>query len=553
MQTTAFVNGAVFTASSTQRWATSLVIRDDRIVAVGNDAEVRPFLHSADEVVDLRGRLVTPGFVDAHVHPIVGGLERTRCDLSGTDSVEDYRRLIAAYAAGSRAPWILGGGWSMAAFEAGCPDRRILDELVPDRPAYLPNRDHHSAWVNTAALRLAGIDAATPDPADGRIERDAAGHPTGLLHEGAMALVERRRPADSEADRRAALREGMRYLQSLGITGWQDAMVHHDGADATHATYLSAQAEGWLTARVAGALWWDRDVDDVQTEVKRLLAARDEADAAAASSTRPRYSLPHVKVMQDGVIETFTAALIEPYHDRCGHPGQNRGISFLEPELLREVVVELDAAGFGVHFHALGDRAVRDVLDAVEAARSLNGTADRRHQAAHLQLVHPDDVPRFRRLGVAANLQALWSAHEPQMDELTIPFLGDERADRQYPFGDLYRDGATLVMGSDWPVSTPDPWAAIHTAVNRVGPDAPPGTPPLGADQRLTLATALTAYTAGSAWVTRADDLAGTLAAGRAADLAVHDRNPFDSAVTEIAATQVQRTYVGGELVHESA
>jgi predicted amidohydrolase YtcJ len=549
MQTTVIRNASVFRADRAGSWAAALVIRGERIVAVGGDAEVQPYLAGADEVLDLEGRLVTPGFVDAHVHPIVGGLERVRCDLTAGDSAAAYAETIAAYAASTDSPWILGGGWAMAAFPGGTPDRALLDELVPGRPVYLPNRDHHSAWVNTRALDLAGIDADTPDPSDGRIERDEAGRPTGLLHEGAMDLVERLVPADTAADFAAGLREAQSYLHSLGVTGWQDAMVHHVAEDSLHRAYLDAQAEGWLTARVAGALWWERSDHDVAAQVARLVARRDEA-IAAATTTGGRYGLPHVKVMQDGVIETFTAAMLEPYQDKCGHHGDNSGLSFLEPELLREAVTALDAAGFGVHFHALGDRAVRDVLDAVEVARRTNGTADRRHHLAHLQVVHPDDRPRFRALGVAANAQALWACHEPQMDELTIPFLGPERASHQYPFGDLHRDGATLVMGSDWPVSTPDPWPAIHTAVHRVDAHAPAGSPALGPEQSVPLAVALAAYTAGSAWVTRLDDRVGALVPGLEADVVVHDRNPFQTG--DPGQTSVLRTYVAGELVHHT-
>ncbi|MBZ5737096.1 amidohydrolase [Nocardioides mangrovi] len=549
MQTTVLRNAAVFRADRAATWASALVIRGDRIVAVGGEAEVRPFLAGADEVVDLAGRLVTPGFVDAHVHPVQGGLERVRCDLTAGETAEEYAAAVASYAARTDAPWILGGGWSMAAFPGGTPDRALLDELVPDRPVYLPNRDHHSAWVNTRALDLAGIDRSTPDPEDGRIERDAAGHPTGLLHEGAMALVERLVPADTAADHAAGLREAQAHLHSLGITGWQDAMVHHLAEDSLHRAYLAAQAEGWLTARVAGALWWERSDHDVAAQVARLVARRTEAEQAAATVPGGgRYTLPHVKVMQDGVIETGTAAMLEPYHDRCGGHGDNSGISFLEPALLREAVTALDAAGFGVHFHALGDRAVRDVLDAVAAARAANGTADRRHHLAHLQVVHPDDLPRFRALEVAANAQALWACHEPQMDDLTIPVLGPERTGQQYPFGGLHRDGATLVMGSDWPVSTPDPWPAIHTAVTRTDALAPAGTPALGPEQGIPLGVALAAYTAGSAWVTRLDDRIGALTPGLEADVVVHDRNPFESG--DPGRTTVLRTYVAGELVH---
>lgn len=546
---TVFRNGRVFTADAARTWASAVAVEAGEIVAVGGDDTVAAYLGQADEVVDLDGRALVPGFVDAHAHPVYGGLERARCDLTAGRTLEWYLDRIGAYAA--RHPereWILGGGWAMEAFPGGRPDRVALDAVVADRPVFLPNRDHHSAWVNSAALRHAGIDARTPDPADGRIERDADGEPTGLLHEGAMDLVAGILPPDTQQEFDDGLREALRYLHSLGVVGWQDAMVRVDGdGPSPHASYLRAQREGWLTARVSAALWWDRACppEGIAEQIARLRAVRDQADAAG-----DRYRVHSVKVMQDGVIETFTAALLEPYLDRCGHPTGNHGLSFLAPDTLRQVTVALDAAGFDVHFHALGDRAVRDVLDAIEAARAENGTSGGRHHLAHLQVVHPDDVARFRRLSAAANLQPLWACHEPQMDELAIPFLGPERSRWQYPFGDLHRDGATIVMGSDWPVTSPDPLAGIHVAVNRINEEAPAGTPPLEGGQALPLPVALAAYTAGSAWVNRVDHLTGAIAVGMRGDLVVLDRDPFDGPADHIAKTGVHRTYVDGRPVH---
>lgn len=554
---TVFRNGSVFTADAARTWASAVAVEGGRIVAVGGEESVAAYLSRADEVVDLDGRLLLPGFLDAHAHPVNGGLERSRCDLTSDRTAEQCLKSIGAYT--RRHPereWILGGGWSMEAFPGGRPDRHSLDAIVADRPVFLPNRDHHSAWVNSLALTRAGIDGATPDPADGRIERDADGVPTGLLHEGAMDLVAHVLPADTQEEYDEGLREALRHLHSLGIVGWQDAMVRVDGeagTPSTHASYLRAQREGWLTARVSGALWWDRGCppDRIAEQVARFDAVRGQV-AAEGAAYGDRYRVHSVKVMQDGVIETYTAALLEPYLDRCGHPTDNLGLSFLDPDTLRQVTAALDAAGFDVHFHALGDRAVRDVLDAIEAARAANGASIGRHQLAHLQVVHPDDVPRFRRLSAVANLQPLWACHEPQLDELAIPFLGPKRSAWQYPFGDLHRDGATIVMGSDWPVSSPDPIAGIHVAVNRINDEAPSGTEPLDGTQSLPLPVAVAAYTAGSAWVNRVEHLTGSIREGLRGDLVVLDRDPFDGPPADIARAKVLRTYVDGHLVHQS-
>ncbi|MFD5594081.1 amidohydrolase [Streptomyces griseorubiginosus] len=534
--------GPVHTVDPARSRATSVAVRDGRIAAVGHD-EVRELIGPRTEVVDLKGKLLLPGFQDAHVHPQGAGLELGLCHLADTVDPAEYLRRIKEYAdRNPDAEWITGGGWSLEAFPGGAPTAEALDAIVPDRPVFLPNRDHHGAWVNSRALERAGIDARTPDPADGRVERDADGNPTGMLQEGAVHLVGKLVPDPSPEDQLAALLRAQAVLHSYGVTAWQDAIV---GAYANMAdpapSYLAALDQGLLTARVVGALWWDRERGAEQ--IPELVARREELH-------RDRFRAGTVKVMQDGIAENHTAAMLTPYLTGCGCASDNSGISFVEPGELKKYVTELDASGFQVHFHALGDRAVREALDAVESARTANGWRDTRHHLAHLQVVHPHDVPRFRALGASANLQMLWAAHEPQMDELTLPFLGAERGARQYPFGDLLRSGATLAAGSDWPVSSPDPFQAIHVAVNRVSPGAPEGTPEFLPGQRLDLGTALAAYTAGSAHVNHLDDITGSITVGKSADLVVLDRDPFAAPSEEIAATRVLETFVEGRRVH---
>jgi hypothetical protein len=430
----------------------------------------------------------------------------------------------------------------MTAFPGGTPTAADLDTVVPDRPVFLPNRDHHGAWVNTRALEVAGITRETPDPPHGRFERDHDGRPTGTLHEGSMAAVVRHAPETTPEDYYRGLLAGQAYLHSLGVTGWQDAIVGaYAGMDDPGPTYLLAAQRQELSAHVVGALWWDRDRGEEQ--VASLVERR-------AGYTHGRFRATSVKVMQDGVAENGTAALTAPYLDRCGHATGNAGHSFVDPVALRRYVARLDAEGFQVHVHGIGDRGVREALDAFTG---LDPTRDLRHHIAHLQLVHPDDVRRFGELGVAANLQALWACLDDQMTDLTVPFLGAERARWQYPFGDLHRTGARLVAGSDWPVSTPDPLAAIHVAVNRWahGEEGPAGSEAFLPEQALGLETAFAAYTSGSAWVNHRDD-AGTLAAGQVADLVVLDRDPFAGDPAEIAAARVRSTWVEGVPVHQA-
>ncbi|GAA3895574.1 amidohydrolase [Streptomyces gulbargensis] len=532
--------GPVLTLDPARTRATSVAVTGERITAVGHD-EVRELIGPGTEVVDLRGKLLLPGFQDAHVHAVYGGSELAECDLTGTVGVTEYLERVRAYArAHPDHEWITGGGWSLESFAGGLPTRQLLDSVVPDRPVLLSNRDHHGAWANTRALERAGITAATPDPADGRIEREADGTPSGMLQEGAATLVGRLVPPATPADRQAGLLRAQRLLHSLGVTGWQDALLGEFAgrADPSDA-YATAARDGSLTARVTGALWWDRERGAEQIP---------ELEARRAELSHGRFRARSVKIMQDGIAENFTAAMTAPYLDGCGCVTANAGLSFVDPEALRGHVTALDARGFQVHFHALGDRAVREALDAVEAALEANGPRGNRHHLAHLQVVHPDDLARFARLGAVANIQPLWAAHEPQMDELTIPFLGPERAAWQYPFGDLLRAGATLAAGSDWPVSSPDPLEGLHVAVNRRAPGSEDERVFLP-EQRLDLTTALAAYTAGSAHVNGHDD-AGSLRPGNLADLVVLDRDVLTGPPEEIARARVERTYVGGALVH---
>jgi len=557
-----FTGGAVYTPDATGRrlvpaggaeasksGGAAVAVRGGRVVAVGahGDRDVRDAAGPGREVVDLNGRALLPGFQDAHAHPAFAGLTMVRCNLIGAQSLDEALARIARYIAGHPdAEWIAGSGWRMEWFASGTPSRQLLDQHTGGRPAFLVNRDVHGAWANTRALELAGIGPGTPDPPDGRIEREADGGPQGTLHEGAATLVGRHVPAASLEEKVQGLLLAQEHLHARGITAWQDAIVgDYLGNPDPLPAYLAAAQAGKLTARVRGALWWDRHRGGDQFE--ELLARREEGQAG-------RFTAGTVKIMQDGVAENFTAGMIEEYLDSCGCQGGGRGLSYVPPDVLREQVTRLDAAGFQVHLHAIGDRAVREALDAVQAARTANGPSGGRHHIAHLQVMHPADVPRFAALGVTANIQALWAAHEPQMDELTIPFLGPERAERQYLFGDLLRSGARLAAGSDWAVSSANPMRAVHVAVNRslpgaTGAEAEPFLPAQG----LELAEALAAYTAGSAYVNHLDGDGGTgaIEPGMLADLVVLERDPFAHPPGDLGSTRVLATYVQGDAVYQ--
>lgn len=520
---------------------TALSAADGVITALGGD-ELRDQV-TASTIIDARGGLVTPGFVDAHVHAIFGGVEKNRCDLSLCESLEEAEATIQRYASEHpETPWILGGGWRMPWFPGGTPHRLDLDRLVPDRPAFLVNADHHGAWANTRALELAGITADTADPADGRIERDDDGTPSGTLHEGAAELLGDVMPETTIAELRQGLLDGEQYLFTHGIVGWQDAILgEYGGYPDITSVYAQLADEGALKAHVSGALWVSRGFDGLKIPefVADLLRRRDEF-------ARDGLTLDTAKIMVDGVAENATAALHDDYLPESAECACSRGtgLAYFSRDELIQLVPLLNEAGINVHFHAIGDRAVSYALDAVAAVPAEVRTARRNH-LAHLQIVRPADLPRFAELGLTANMQMVWACLDDQMVSLTFDLIGEDRVAWQYPFGSLQRHGTTLACGSDWPVSTPDPWQAIHVGVTRQEPGGSRG--PLLPHEALTLEQALTAYTHGS------HDLlglpGGTIAVGAVCDLAIADRDPFARPITEIADTKNVATVVRGEVV----
>ncbi|WP_416403313.1 amidohydrolase [Arthrobacter sp. LFS091] len=545
-----FENGWVYTGNDAGPVRADLALAKGRILAVAGPGDLNGTVTPETHRVDLAGQLVVPGFQDAHIHPIFAGIEMLQCDLTEATNAEEAVAIVARYADGNPdAEWIVGAGWSMDFFPGGTPTRDLLDAVVPDRPVYLVNRDHHGAWANTAAFTAAGITRETPDPAGGRLEREPDGTPAGTIHEGAMDLFNDVKPAVPYELAYQGLLASQQLLLSQGITAWQDAWVPiPEGGHADHLdVYVDAAKAGDLKARVTACQWWDRTAGMPQLD--RIVARRQRV---AESSDPLRLNANTVKVMVDGVAENFTAAMHHVYLDHHGHHTENRGIEFFEKSELQEFVTAIDAAGMQLHFHALGDRAVTDALDALQAAREANGSNDQRHHLAHLQVVRSEDIPRFSELGAAANVQALWACHEEQLDTLTLPFLEPGAEDRHYPFGELAAAGARLVAGSDWPVSTADPIAAIHVAVNRASPGE--DLPALGPEsQKLSTKQIVDAYTQGTAWINHLDPDTGTLEPGKLADLAVLDVNIFDVPVEELHRAVVTQTWIGGECVYHRA
>ena len=530
-----FRNGSIYTVDGTRSWARAVAVRGGRIVYVGSDEGSEEWAGPSTQVVDLDDRLMLPGFQDVHIHPITGGIDAAACDLNELTTLEEYLQAIGTYAAENPdEEWILGGGWSMSVFGPGAnASRKLLDEIVPDRPVFLSSADGHSAWVNSKALEIAGITAETPDPADGIIDREpGTREPMGSLQEGAADRVFAHAPPVDPEARMAGLKYAIEMLNRYGITSIQDAHIY---GEQDLQAYRALDDRGELSLRVVGSLWWDRESGTGQ--IRQFKSWRDQY-------TRGRVRATTVKIMQDGVMENFTAAMLEPYIGKG-----TRGIPMVEPEALKTAVTALDAAGFQVHFHAIGDAAIRQSLDAVEAALLANGNLGHRHHVSHLQLIDPADVPRFRKLGVVANFQPLWAYADSYIKELTVPFIGPERTEWLYPIGSVHRSGGMIAFGSDWSVSSPNPFFQIETAIRRMGP---PGenTEPFLPDERIDLPLALAAFTINAAYVNTSERDTGSVEVGKYADLIVLDRNLFDIRPEDISDTSVLMTMIEGQVVH---
>jgi predicted amidohydrolase YtcJ len=531
----ALTNGRIYTVNSERGWAEAVAIRDGRIVFVGTNDDAKEYIGPGTKVVELDGRLVLPGFQDSHVHPISAGIEANACNLNGLTTVDQYVAAIKKYAdAHPDEPWITGGGWLMSAFGPGALARReLIDAVVPDRPVILSSTDGHTVWVNTKALEIAGVTNDTPDPRDGRIDRDPkTGAAVGSLQEGAGQLVASKMPPTSDEQRAAGLRYAVKYLNGFGITAIQDASVDED--DLT--TYRTLDDSGELSLHVITSIWWERGQGLEQIEgMKRLRTEYTKGHVDAGT----------VKIMQDGVMENYTAAMLEPYLI----PSKSRGIPMVEPEKLKAAVTQLDAEGFQVHFHAIGDAAIRQSLDAVEAARKANGDLGHRHHISHLQLIDAADIPRFRQLGVVANFQPLWAYADEYITDLTIPFLGPERSAHLYPIGSVQKSGATVAFGSDWSVSSPNPFEQMETAVTRLGALGET-TEPFLPDEAITLPEAVAAFTINAAYTNRLEKDTGSIETGKRADLVVLDRDLFEIPASEISDTKALVTLFEGKPVH---
>ena len=535
---TVVLHGKVYTVSAAQPWAEAVAMRSGKIVAVGSDAEISKLRSPGTKVMDAGGRLVLPGFVDCHIHFLDGSLSLGRVNLEGAKDSADIQQRLREYAAKhTGSDWILGRGWNYAMFGAeALPHKKYLDELFPDRPVFLEGYDGHTYWANSKALALAGITKRTRDPENGAIVRDATtGEATGALKESAQALVARVIPKPTRAEKLAALRAGIRWANQHGLT-----RVHSAGGDFEELDlYDELRRHGELSVRFYIAYFLNPP--ELRPE------DRDAIEAARKKYHDEWLDTNAVKFMVDGVVESHTAAMLEPYSD----DPSTKGKLFWDPGKYKAAVAELDRRGLQLFTHAIGDYGIRTALDAYENAENVNHAMDRRPRIEHIEAAAAADVPRFGRLGVIASMQPLHSYPDADTLDVWARNIGPERASRAWVWKSIANGGGRLAFGSDWPVVTLNPWEGVQTAVTRQTSEGKPesGFVP---SQRLTVAEAVAGYTLGAAFAGRREKTEGSLEAGKAADLIIVSQNIFEIDAHQIDKTEVLTTLVGGRVVYEA-
>jgi predicted amidohydrolase YtcJ len=535
------LHGRIHTEDAKRSIAQSLAVRGNTIIAVGTDQEVSAHSALGTRTIDLGGKVVLPGIIDAHTHPAESAEDLKKCDLG--DRMITPKELKTQVAAclktnlGDKNLWfevvqVNPSGLTLT--------REDLDSILPGLPMLLTGSDGHTVWANSAALRAAHINATTKDPVGGRIERDARGNPTGTLRDEAENIVTDVKPATSLESQVSRLDKTFDDMRAIGITSVQDAAVDEHYMQLYKRLYDAHR----LNMRVRASFTLRDLSEPAKTAIDRAIKFRTRW------AIDPNFlRADAVKIFADGVIEypSQTAALLEPYLDAEGHPTSNRGPSYFTQEKLNHLVAAADAAGFTVHVHAIGDRAVRSALDAFAYSRQKNGPSDNRDQIAHLQLIDPADFPRFKALGVIANLQLLWAERDDYIDKATLPYLGPERSRYLYAARSLRDAGALIAGGSDWDVSSFDAFTAMEHAITRAeARDKLPLLP----EQSIRIQDAVDAYTINAAYALKQESTTGSLESGKRGDFIILDRDIFALDPFDLHNTRVLATYLDGREVY---
>ena len=538
-------NGAIYTQDSTGSRAQSLAVGGGTILYVGDDAGVEAFVGPQTEVIELEGKMVVPGFIDSHSHPTGALVQAVAVSLNDLRSLDQYLEAVRRFAeTHPEKEAIRGSGWSNALFPLTGPKKADLDGVVSDRPVQLGSGDGHSSWVNSKALELAGITRDTPDPEGGVIERDpSSGEPTGTLRESATGLVSAVIPPFTVEERMTGLTAFQEMAAKDGVTTVRIAAIglaaagDYDPSDMV--AYERLESEGKLRVRFRGSLLLSPD--DTVERIQELVADRERQKGGL-------FEIDAVKIFVDGVVEGETAYLLEPY----AHRPDYRGELLWDPDHLKEMVAAADREGFIVHIHSIGDAATRLALDALEFAREKNGRRDTRHQVTHLQLVTPSDVKRFAELSVIAVPQPFWFSKGGFYDAIEAPYLGEERASREYPMKSFFDAGVTVASASDFPVTIPfSPVVGIKMGITRSFDPSNPDMV-LGPEERVSLEQMLASFTRNGAFAARLEDRIGSLEAGKVADVVVLDRNLFEVAPDQVGEAKVLLTLFEGREIYRA-
>ena len=533
-----YTNAAIYTVGPGEGWANAMAVTDGKITAIGTEEEVGRYGGESTVVHDLAGRMVMPGIHDTHIHPALAGqMQQLECYFLSFDLQEVRDALSACVAATPEGEWVRGGQWYPQLFEQSeLSPREILDEIAPDHPVFLMDWSWHNGWVNTRALEIFGINADTPNPQGGVIAKDdMTGEPNGVLGDTAAYSMMRQLPAYTLDDRMNALEWSLDLISQHGVTTIKEAIVTTSIAE----TYREMSRQGRLPMRIKTSLTWKNEFAMSHDDEVALIESRD-------SYTMDDVDTGFAKIMLDGVPipPVFTAAMLEPYEPSVFYEEGWRGKLIFEPDVLNPDVIDLDRQGLSVKIHATGDWSLRAALDAFEAAREANGDSGVIHEVSHAELIHPDDIPRFAELNVAAEMcPILW---HPVPGLTWETWLGDRKP---WPIKSLVEAGALVTYGSDWSVvPTPNPWPGIEAMVTRADPSgAMEGT--LWPEQAVDLATTVRIFTLNSAIANRAGDHSGSLEVGKDADFIVLDRNIFEVPITDVGDTQVMLSVVGGREV----
>jgi len=534
------INGKVWTGMDETSFEEAVAIKGNRIIAVGKTADMKALTDAATQVIDLKGQLVTAGFNDAHIHFLSGSMGLAEVNMLGTDSPSSVAERVNQYVNENPGKeWITGRGWQYSSFSSGLPDHESLNTITNDKPVFIKAYDGHSAWANRKALLMAGIDRNTIYTGFGEIVKDKNGEPTGTLRESAMGLVSKHIPPATRAEKLDAIRKGMKLAASLGITSIQNA----NGSDEDLSLYKELLNNGELTLRYAAAFSVNENTTD--TDIALFTKLRD-----SVGTNNPMIRADAIKFMIDGVIESHTGFMLQPYSDIPTTDPLALGQLAVPIEKYQDLVMKLDKNAFRIYTHAIGDRGVRESLNAYEHAVAINGKRDSRHRVEHIETVSPDDIPRFAQLGVMPSMEPIHA--DPKTIDIWAKAVGETRLPWSFAWNEMLKNNAFLVFSSDWPACIDiNPIRGLHVAVTRRTPE---GIPEGGwiPEQKISITQAMKAYTSAGAYSSFEENLKGQIKIGQLADIIVFSQDLFTIDPMKTFETKVVLTVFDGTIIYNA-